>query len=191
MSDCKEQRQRGASPIRVPSIFCKKILKEQENSDQYINRSRSKQLSTTIATSTALDTTSATFEPKLPSDSPLISRAKNQFYKKFSKNRSVKRLNATMAPFSTNLSSIADTSLDTSKNTSQLIANEELTKMNKSSHSNSPTGKHLIISTEWKCSTESIDLQVFVVDTSKKICFFCFLQNCSMFLIVDVIYIQI
>ena len=162
--DCRDQRR--ASPIRMPSVFCKKILKEQVNSDQYINRSKStsKKLSTTIATSTTLDTTTTTTttaaincEPKLPSDSPLISRAKNQFYKKFSKNRSVKRLNATMSSFATNLSSIADTSLETSKNISQTTANEDLTKMNKS-HSNSPTGKHLIISTEWKCSTESIDL---------------------------------
>jgi len=154
--ECKNSQR--ASPIRVPSVFCKKILKEQAESDQYINRSKSKtkQLSTTIATS-SLDMTTS-YEPKLPSDSPLISRAKNQFFKKFSKNRSVKRLNATMNSFSTNLSSIADTSLEISKNTSQTTGNEDLNnKMNKS-HSNSPTGKHLIISTEWKCSTESIDL---------------------------------
>jgi len=136
-----EETENNDSPSKTGGggggIFSRKILKEQSENEQYINKTKPKNmLSTTIATSTC--------SPKIPSDSPLIVRAKNQFYKKFSKNRSVKRLNATMTPFSTNLSSIADTSLDMSNNQT----------INKSV--NSPTGKHLISS--WKCSTESIDL---------------------------------
>jgi tether containing UBX domain for GLUT4 len=135
-----EETENNDSPSKTGGgggIFSRKILKEQSENEQFINKTKPKNmLSTTIATSTC--------SPKIPSDSPLIARAKNQFYKKFSKNRSVKRLNATMTPFSTNLSSIADTSLDMSNNQT----------INKSV--NSPTGKHLISS--WKCSTESIDL---------------------------------
>ena len=133
------------SPVRVPSIFCKKLI-DQTPSDLV----KRKQIDSSV-------TVSSHEVPKLPIESPLIVRAATQYYKKISRCGSIKR---------TELSSIADTSMENSQTSIKPSENMSESRPNKSNasftgrtqQSNSPTGRHLILSTKLKCSTESIDL---------------------------------
>ncbi len=103
----KPKTKANASPLRVPSIFCRRILGDKpednyvvkSNSAKLRDRSQTHKLSRTIATSSiqaALEQSSCS-ESKPPAStdsSPLIVRAASQFYKKLNRNRSVKRLTA-------------------------------------------------------------------------------------------------
>lgn len=173
-----------ASPIRVPSIFCKKILADAPQ-DSYIVKTKrtGSKLSKTIATSKLVSPkgndenapSSSINEVKLPTDSPLIVRAANSFYKKLNRNRSIKRLNVTLSQTTqSNLSAISEHSqlekssilksvdlnsksmLDDEKNnsTNSMIINKNVSMQS----SNSPIGKHLVRSNELKCTDSSIDL---------------------------------
>ncbi len=183
----------NASPLRVPSIFCKKILGDKPEENYIVKmdkRDHTHKLSRTIATSSikaALEASSPSkqkIEPKIPvSESPLIVRAANQFYKKLNRNRSVKRLNATISNYQlstssnnisqvvSNLSSIPENvsgSLQGTPTINKTSTNhngasndydmEEATNMSQiNTTNNSPTSKQLINSSDWQCS-ESIDL---------------------------------
>ena len=183
----------NASPLRVPSIFCKKILGDKPEENYIVKmdkRDHTHKLSRTIATSSikaALEASSPSrqkIEPKIPvSESPLIVRAANQFYKKLNRNRSVKRLNATISNYQlstssnnisqvvSNLSSIPENvsgSLQGTPTINKTLTNhngagndyemEEANNMSQiNTTNNSPTSKQLINSSDWQCS-ESIDL---------------------------------
>jgi hypothetical protein len=172
-----------ASPIRVPSIFCKKILADAPQ-DSYIVKAKrtGSKLSKTIATSKLVSPkgndenapSSSINEVKLPTDSPLIVRAANSFYKKLNRNRSIKRLNVTLSQTTqSNLSAISEHSqlekssilksvdlnsksmLDDERNSSNsMIINKNVSMQS----SNSPIGKNLVRSNELKCTDSSIDL---------------------------------
>ncbi|CAF0912481.1 unnamed protein product, partial [Brachionus calyciflorus] len=120
------------SPIRVPSIFSKKILRDTPR-EHYILKNDSK------------DT-----------NSPILGKSSDAIFRKMSKNRSVKRLNLVSNQVSSNLSSIAENEnaslLDESKKNTSQIQTSNVPKIG------SPVGKNLILSKELICSTESIDL---------------------------------
>jgi hypothetical protein len=80
------------------------------------------------------------FEVKLPTDSPLLAKAANEFNKrKLSRNKSVKRLKVT----NTNASPLHHTTTTT-------------TSTNKS-FNGSPISKNLMQSTQLNCASESFD----------------------------------
>lgn len=90
------QKSHHVSPLRVPSIFCKRILGDKPEENYVVKSKRtgsSHKLSRTIATSSIQ---AAMESSKMPSsnssESPLLVRAASQFYKKLNRNRSVKRL---------------------------------------------------------------------------------------------------
>ena len=154
-------KSKHVSPIRVPSIFCKKILAETPQENYVVKASKSlsrqnatDQLSKTIASSSS----SSSKEPKLPSDtnsSPLLVRAANHFYKKLNRNRSLKRLNVTMSSSvsqTPNLASISENDYAVSA-----LKTVDLNKI-EANMTNSPMSKQLLNINEWKCSSESIDL---------------------------------
>ena len=97
------------SPLRVPSIFCKKIMKsmtttpDADKQDTQKTKPSISKLSKTIATTNAGDLVSSPLAKPAKhrfgqnSNSPSIARVASQFYRKFNKTRSVKRLNATMS----------------------------------------------------------------------------------------------
>ena len=164
------------SPIRVPSIFCKKLLQDTPQESYIVKTSKSaskcaEKLSKTIAS--ASTTKSSSSEPKLPNDansSPLLVRAASQFYKKLNRNRSIKRLNVTMssnvsqAPQLASISEIDCAAVSASVlkpvdlNLNKATAKGANSSMHNKSSSNSPIGKQLLNANEWKCSNESIDL---------------------------------
>lgn len=166
-------KSKHVSPIRVPSIFCKKILAETPQESYIVKTSKSsmrqntmEKLSKTIAsTSSAGICGSGSKEPKLPSDtnsSPLLVRAANQFYKKLNRNRSIKRLNVTMSSSVSQtpaLASISETDYVAAPLTLSALKSVDLNKLEGSSMTmNSPMSKQLLNINEWKCSSESIDL---------------------------------
>lgn len=157
------------SPLRVPSIFSKKSIKETLNNIRntenlenlpYLVKAPTTpsststantasvinaRLSKTIATSSGLDKRGAAANsPRLPIESPLLVRAASQFYRKFNKNRSVKRLNSTQL-FST-------LKTDKSAKSSKEWDDED------EDVDNVPSKPKIFISTELKCTNESIDL---------------------------------
>lgn len=133
----------GISPIRVPSIFCKKILRDTPR-EQYIIKGNKSSLNES-------DSPAKLREPRLPTESPLIGKASERFFRKMNRNRSVKRLSAKISnQVSSNLSSISENDTTTNEHKTPLV--------NKQQPIGSPIGKNLIMSKELICSTDSIDL---------------------------------
>jgi len=149
-------KSKHVSPIRVPSIFCKKILAETPQESYIVKTSKSRpntmdKLSKTIAGS------GTSKEPKLPKDSnssPLLVRAANQFYKKLNRNRSIKRLNVTMSSNVSQTPTLA--SISENDYAATPLKSVDLNKFD--SVTNSPMSKQLLNVNEWKCSSESINL---------------------------------
>lgn len=154
------------SPIRVPSIFCRQIAHEVASDtasgrqSQYVmktSRSR-KQLSTTIASC-------ASAEPAVSSKStPIASSISGLFSRKLlNRNRSVKRLNNTVStsnggrsPGKVNMTKSIDD--DDGDCEDEDDADEACTSNNSQAQLNSPTSRQLIMSTNLRCTDESIDL---------------------------------
>jgi hypothetical protein len=169
------------SPIRVPSIFCKRILADHPNEGYNVKTSKrsSDKLSKTIGSS-SVSSSSMSSEPKLPADtnsSPMLVRAANHFYKKLNRNRSIKRLNVTMSSGGGggggSSSSSASVVVSQAPPLASIQENEahtpfmgvlkpldvnKLIAASQSMVNNSPMSKQLLNINEWKCSSESIDL---------------------------------
>jgi hypothetical protein len=184
----KKHSNKFASPIRVPSIFCRRIASETANeiitnggSSQYVMKSSKKIGLSTTMPSTATPILSANKridndnnKPSTPASASKISSILNR--KLLNRNRSVKRLNNTVTSGSTGSAAAvcrspgkvvfsntlprspfkiqSDGSFDTLNDDDD---NNDDDKEN-STQLNSPTSKQLIISTELKCTNESIDL---------------------------------
>jgi hypothetical protein len=155
-SACNGSKSKHVSPIRVPSIFCKKMLAETPQDSYTVKTSKSRtntaeKLSKTIAGSTTSK------DPKIPNDSnssPLLVRAANQFYKKLNRNRSIKRLNVTMSSNVSQTPTLA--SISENEYATPVLKPIDINKLE--SATNSPMGKQLLNVNEWKCSSESINL---------------------------------
>jgi hypothetical protein len=129
-----------SSPLRVPSIFCKRVLKENLH-DQYVlkkgitlrehsnlnnDEDRVSKLSTTIASYSSSSASKSPSQSKKgmeticeSKESPLIVRAASHFYKKLNRNRSVKRLNSTYQSHLSNKTSNDKSPDKSSRNQSQ------------------------------------------------------------------------
>ena len=149
-------KSKHVSPIRVPSIFCKKILAETPQ-DSYVVKSSKSRPNTAEKLSKTIAGSGTSKEPKLPNDSnssPLLVRAANQFYKKLNRNRSIKRLNVTMSSNVSQTPSLA--SISEYDYAAPVLKPIDLNKLEGAS--NSPMSKQLLNVNEWKCSSESINL---------------------------------
>lgn len=169
----KHHHHHHTSPGRMSSSLCRQLLTDTPTEHYVIKRVPNDEESNEPA------------NIKLPVESKLIARAASSFYRKLSRSRSVKRLNSTqVTPQSTtstlqtasgggagfsNLSSISE-NVSTNEQTrldETVAASVDNTTIDRSSKINSsrcqnntssPTGKHLMLSTELTCSTDSIDL---------------------------------
>ena len=135
------------SPLRVPTTVCKSLLK---GSNLHEHFKFKKLNNTTTATPTVNVSSSfasanmnmSNFEAKLPTDSPLLAKAANEFSKKkLSRNKSVKRLKIT----NTNASPLHQTT------------STSITINNNKSFNGSPISKNLMQSTQLNCAFESFD----------------------------------
>jgi hypothetical protein len=129
------------SPVRVPTVICKSLLKgsnlhEHFNFKRLNNTTPAENLNGIYASS---NLNNSNFEVKLPTDSPLLAKAANEFNKrKLSRNKSVKRLKVT----NTNASPLHHTTTTTLTN---------------KSFNGSPISKNLMQSTQLNCASESFD----------------------------------
>jgi len=160
------------SPVRVPSIFCKKLLAETPKDSYVVKKSREhSKLSRTIATSNIAEVLKvaehADGDDSNRKESDCLSNSINEFIKKSNKNR----LNVTYNHGFSGLSAIDEVSVNDSslKHTADLTDSDDKknttqtqsTRANNSSilqqsATNSPTSKQLL--GEWSCSSEAIDL---------------------------------
>ena len=132
------------SPVRVPTVICKSLLKGSNLHEHFKfkklnNTTPADSNSNSIYTASTLN--SSNFEVKLPTDSPLLHKAANEFNKrKLSRNKSVKRLKIT----NTNASPLHQTTTTLSTSTNK-------------SFNGSPISKNLMQSTQLNCASESFD----------------------------------
>jgi len=171
------------SPVRVPSIFCKKLLAETPKDSYVVKKSREhSKLSRTIATSNIAEVLKvaehADGDESSGKENDCLSNSINEFIKKSNKNR----LNMTYNHGFSGLSAIDEVSVNDSSlkhtvdgadsddkrnatptqstNATHLLNSSKANNNNSSilqqSSTNSPTSKQLL--GEWSCSNEAIDL---------------------------------